>query len=85
MIKWKVAQTGKIKIDASYTKFKNEDKNPSWPDGTKVTIFHNDKPLISEDFEPDRINEVTKRLDVAEVDVAKDDFITINELFNKKR
>ena len=77
VIKWKVAQTGKIKIDASYTKFKNEDKNPSWPDGTKVTIFHNDKPLISEDFEPDRINEVTKRLDVAEVDVSKDDFITM--------
>ncbi|SHJ00217.1 hypothetical protein [Pseudobutyrivibrio xylanivorans] len=77
VIKWKVAQTGKVKIDASYTKFKNEDKNPSWPDGTKVTIFHNDTPLVSEEFAPDRINEVTKRLDVAEVDVAKDDFITM--------
>ncbi len=77
VIKWKVAQTGKIKIDAAYTKFKNEDKNPSWPDGTKVTIFHNDKALISEEFGPDRKNEVTKRLDVSEVDVNKDDFITM--------
>ena len=77
VIKWKVAQTGKIKIDAAYTKLKNEDKNPDWPDGTVVTIFHNDKPLITEEFAPDRLKEVTKRLDVASVDVAKDDFITM--------
>ncbi|MBE5920713.1 MAG: hypothetical protein E7272_12850 [Pseudobutyrivibrio ruminis] len=77
VIKWKVAQTGKVKIDAAYTKLKNEDKNPDWPDGTVVTIFHNNKPLISEDFAPDRLKEVTKRLDVAEVEVAKDDYITM--------
>ena len=28
VIKWKVAQNGTIRIDASYTKLKNEDKNP---------------------------------------------------------
>ncbi len=77
VIKWKVAQDGKVKVDAAYTKFKNEDKNPSWPDGTIVTIFHNDKPLVTEDFAPDRLREITKRLDVASVDVKKGDFITM--------
>ncbi len=77
VLKWQVAQDGKIKIDAAYTKLKNEDKNPSWPDGTRVTIYHNNQELISEDFEPDRLNEITKRLDVSEVDVLKDDYITM--------
>lgn len=77
VIKWKVAQDGKVKVDAAYTKLKNEDKNPSWPDGTIVTIFHNDKPLVTEDFAPDRLREITKRLDVASVDVKKGDFITM--------
>lgn len=77
VIKWKVAQAGDIKIDASYTKFKNEDKNPSWPDGTRVTIYHNDEILIQEDLEANTKEEITKRLDVAKVTVAKDDFITM--------
>ena len=77
VIKWKVAQDGKVKVDAAYTKLKNEDKNPSWPDGTTVTIFHNDEPLVTEDFAPDRLREITKRLDVASVDVKKGDFITM--------
>lgn len=77
VIKWKVAQTGDIKIDASYTKFKNEDKNPSWPDGTRVTIYHNDKVLTQEEFAPDVNKEITKRLDVEKVSVQKDDYITM--------
>ena len=77
VIKWKVAQTGDIKIDASYTKFKNEDKNPSWPDGTKVTIYHNNEVLMQQEFEADTAQEITKRLDVASVSVVKDDFITM--------
>ncbi len=77
VIKWKVAQTGDIKIDASYTKFKNEDKNPSWPDGTRVTIYHNDEVLIQEEFEADTKKEITKSLNVEKVSVKKDDFITM--------
>ncbi|WP_026520470.1 hypothetical protein [Butyrivibrio sp. FCS006] len=77
VIKWKVAQDGTIKIDASYTKFKNEDKNPSWPDGTRVTLYHNEEVLRQEEFPSDTEKEITKRLDVAGLDVSKDDYITM--------
>lgn len=77
VIKWKVAQNGTIRIDASYTKMKNEDKNPAWPDGTRVTLYHNDTVLVSEEFDADTVNEITKRLDVASLDVARDDYISM--------
>ncbi|WP_026650789.1 hypothetical protein [Butyrivibrio proteoclasticus] len=77
VIKWKVAQTGTIKIDASYTKLKNEDKNPSWPDGTRVTIYHNETILVQEEFAADTTKEITKRLDVSSLDVAQGDYITM--------
>ena len=77
VIKWKAAQSGTIKIDASYTKLKNEDKNPDWPDGTIVTIYHNEKVLVQEEFTPDTLKEITKRLDVASVDIAQNDCITM--------
>ena len=76
VIKWKVAQNGTIRIDASYTKLKNEDKNPDWPDGTRVTLYHNGTVLVQQDFDAE-LNEVTKRLDVAGLDVAKDDYISM--------
>lgn len=77
VIKWKVAQNGTIKIDAAYTKLKNEDKNPSWPDGTRVTLYHNNTVLVSEDFPADTKKEITKRLDVEKVEVAANDYITM--------
>ena len=77
VVKWKVAQDGQIRIDASYTKLKNEDKNPSWPDGTKVSIYHNSTVLTSKEFAPNRNKEVTERLDVESVDVKKGDYITM--------
>ena len=77
VIKWRVAQNGKIAIDSSYTKFKNEDKNPSWPDGTRVSIFHNSEKLVSQEFEPNVSKEITKSLDVKSVTVKKGDYITM--------
>lgn len=77
VIKWRVAQNGTVRIDASYTKLKNEDKNPSWPDGTCVSIYHNETLLTQENFAADTAKEVTKRLDVASVNVARDDYITM--------
>ncbi|WP_024866300.1 hypothetical protein [Butyrivibrio sp. FCS014] len=77
VIKWKVAQDGVIRIDASYTKLKNEDKNSDWPDGTRVMLYRNNELLASEDFLPDREKEITKRLDVPGLDVARDDYITM--------
>ena len=77
VIKWKVAQNGDIKIDASYTKFKNEDKNPSWPDGTRVTLYHNSTALLSEEFPADVNKEITKDLNVKKLSVKKGDFITM--------
>ena len=77
VIKWRVAQSGTIKIDASYTKMKNEDKNPDWPDGTRVTLYHNDRVLAQEEFAPDAQREITKRLDVAQLSVGRDDYISM--------
>lgn len=77
VIKWKVAQNGTIKIDASYTKTKNEDSNPEWPDGTRVTLWHNNTELISEEFAPEVSQEITKSLNVERVSVKKGDYITM--------
>ncbi len=77
VIKWKVAQDGDIGIDAAYTKLKNEDKNPSWPDGTRVTIYHNNTKLVQEEFEPNVNKEITKDLSVKSVRVSKGDYITM--------
>ena len=77
IIKWKVAQDGDIRIDAAYTKLKNEDKNPSWPDGTRVTLYHNNEKLVQEDFKPDTKEEITKELDVESLSVKRGDFITM--------
>ena len=84
VIKWKVAQNGRVKIDASYTKMKNEDQNPDWPDGTRVSIYLNNTLLRQETFAPEVAQEVTKRLDVDSVSVSKGDYITmvINSLDN---
>jgi len=77
IIKWKVAQDGDIRIDAAYTKLKNEDKNPSWPDGTRVTLYHNNEKLVQEEFKPDTKEEITKELDVESLSVKRGDFITM--------
>ena len=72
VIKWKVAKTGTIRLNTSYTKFKNEDKNPSWPDGTRVTLYHNNTVLTQEEFAPDTKQEISKRMDVESLKVNKD-------------
>ena len=77
IIKWRVAQNGTISIRASYTKMPNEDANPSWPDGTRVTLYHNGNKLTQQTFDPVVGRQVTKRLDVSSVKVKKDDYITM--------
>ncbi len=84
IIKWKVAQNGTVKINASYTKTRNEDANPAWPDGTRVSIYLDGTLLRQEIFAPEVDREVTKRLDVSGVKVKKGQYITmvINGLDN---
>ncbi len=77
IIKWKVAQNGTISIRASYTKMKNEDKNPAWPDGTRVSLYANNTLLARQTFEPLTNQEVTKRLDIASLNVRQGDYITM--------
>ena len=77
VIKWKVAQNGTISIRASYTKMKNEDKNPAWPDGTRVSLYANNTLLARQTFEPLTNQEVTKRLDIASLNVRQGDYITM--------
>ena len=77
IIKWRVAQDGDIAIRAAYTKMKNEDSNPSWPDGTRVSLYHNHSLLAQQTFAPERFTEVTKRLDVDFVSVKQNDYITL--------
>ena len=77
VIKWKVAQNGVVAVKAAYTKLKNEDKNPDWPDGTRVSLYHNGTLLHQEYFEPNTEEAVTKRLDVDSLSVRKNDYITL--------
>ena len=84
VIKWQVAQTGTVSVKAAYTKLKNEDANPAWPDGTRVSLYHNNTLLHQEYFAPNVDEAVTKRLDVASLAVKQGDYITmvINGLNN---
>ena len=77
VIKWKVAQDGAVRIKAAYTKLLNEDSNPSYPDGTRVSIYYNNQLLKQEEFAPNREEEITKRLDVDSVDVKAGGYITM--------
>ena len=77
VIKWRVAQNGVVSIAASYTKMKNEDANPAWPDGTRVSIYHNGTLLTQQSFAPEVNSEVTKRLDVPSVNVSQGDYLTM--------
>ncbi|MBR6378188.1 MAG: FIVAR domain-containing protein, partial [Oscillospiraceae bacterium] len=84
VIKWRVAQNGTVSVKASYTKLKNEDKNPAWPDGTRVSLYYKDQLLAQQSFAPEVDQEVTKRLDVASLRVEQGAYITmvINGLDN---
>ena len=77
VIKWKVAQNGTISIKAAYTKLLNQDANPDWPDGTRVSLYHNNTLLRQEQFAPDTDHTVTKRLDVSSLSVRQNDYITM--------
>ena len=84
IIKWRVAQNGTVNVLASYTKTKNEDSNPDWPDGTRVSIYLDGTLLRQETIVPEVDREVTKRLDVSGLKVKKGQYITmvINGLDN---
>ena len=77
VIKWRVAQNGTVAVKASYTKMKNEDANPDWPDGTRVSIYLDETLLTQETFAPEVNEEVTKRLDVPSLRVAKGQYLTM--------
>ena len=76
-VKWIAAQNGKINIDLEYTKLKNEDANPSWPDGVTVYLMKNNTVLKKQYFPPRRDKEVTKSLAINGVSVKKGDAITM--------
>ena len=84
IIKWRVAQNGTVAVDASYTKTPNEDANPAWPDGTRVSLYLDKTLLTQQTFAPEVGREVTKRLDVKNLKVKKGQYITmvINGLDN---
>ncbi|MDO4416058.1 MAG: hypothetical protein Q4C20_13365, partial [Erysipelotrichaceae bacterium] len=77
VIKWRVAQNGVISIRASYTKMKNEDKNPDWPDGTRVSLYADNTLLARQTFAPYTDREETKRLDIPSLSVRKGQYITM--------
>ena len=77
IIKWRVAQNGTVSINASYTKMKNEDANPAWPDGTRVSLYHNGHLRRQQYFAPEVNTEVTKRLDIDSEYVEKGDYLTL--------
>ena len=77
LVKWVVAQNGRINIDLEYTKLKNEDANPSWPDGVTVYLFHNSKVLKQLSFQPYTDREVTGSLSVNALSVKAGDVITM--------
>ena len=84
IIKWRVAQNGTVAVNASYTKTRNEDPNPAWPDGTRVSLYLGNTLLRQQTFAPEVDREVTKRLDVSGLKVKKGQYITmvINGLDN---
>ena len=49
-----------INIDLEYTKLRNEDSNPSWPDGVTVYLMKNNTVLKKQYFAPRRDAEMTE-------------------------
>ena len=77
IVKWVANREGSVDVLADYTKHKNEDKNPSWPDGVDVYIFKNDRVVKKQSFAPVVGREVTKDLSVYGLMVKPGDCVTL--------
>ena len=81
--RWTVGKDGKIDLTGNYTKFKHADGNPNWPDGVKLTIYHNDKILKEKAVSVSNENDIVEDIDIKSLDVKKGDkiyfIITANE------
>lgn len=51
VLHWRVAKAGKININTTYVLGVNADKNPSWPDGVSVKVYHNKDMIHTDDVE----------------------------------
>jgi beta-fructofuranosidase len=43
--RWTAGENGKIDLTGTYTKYTQNDSNPSWPDGVTLTIYRNNEIL----------------------------------------
>ena len=73
--RWTVGEDGKIDLKGDYTKFKHADGNLDWPDGVKLTIYHNEKILKEKNISVSNENDITENIDIKEINVKKGDKI----------
>ena len=73
--KWLVGEDGKVNLTGKYTKFAQSDSNPNWPDGTKLTIYHNSQ-IIKEDYiQVSNSTEIIYDINVDKINVVEGDNI----------
>lgn len=78
---WQVRKNGKIDITGEYIKFAHKDSDESWPDGVKLTIYHNDSILQENIIGVSSENEIVEDINITGVGVKKGDnlYFVIND------
>ncbi|WP_315072674.1 glycoside hydrolase family 32 protein [uncultured Clostridium sp.] len=73
--KWVVGVTGKINLAGSYTKFKQADSNPSWPDGIKLKIFLNGQVIKEDSVQVSNSIDIVETININSISVTQGDNI----------
>ena len=77
VVTWAAARDGRINIDLEYTKLKNEDANPDFPDGVTLRLMVNSVVLEEYYFPADTEREETRHFSVSGLAVHAGDLISM--------
>ena len=83
ILKWVAYHNSSIDLKLNYTKFEQNDGNPSWPDGVKIKVYHNNDLLKEEIIEVFENGDNEYLLKLNDIDIKKDDELYFIVLCNK--
>lgn len=73
--KWIVGEDGKVNLTGKYTKSIQSDSNSNWPDGIKLTIYHNSQIIKEDSIRVSNSTEIIYDINVNKIDVTEGDNI----------
>ncbi|MHC1685874.1 MAG: glycoside hydrolase domain-containing protein [Clostridiaceae bacterium] len=66
--RWTAGETGKIDLTGTYTKYAQNDSNPSWPNGVTLTIYRNNE-ILQRDVVP--VSNLVQNVDNIKIEMIK--------------